>query len=650
MRGGFYLSTYLSPPGISQLLDLEPRHDNNISLWKLEDRDVTLVRHWELERLSGIKQHGRAFENVAQARSFIASLLGWEGLGWDDIIASWGTPGLDHGSAYGSPNPVLPMHGVAHAFSSLMLDSERFQSDRILCFAPDGGPDHVLGRTTNWYVGGFVDRGELELFAIESPGRLYDSASRRYGMRAGTLMALAGACAFDASVDVDLAALIQTTDFRGDGLIAGRRVSAVADGERVVATLDRLVRRSLQPIPTAEGFSAEHVVVSTVMALVQRCCDLVMERNVERFVARTSVSPETVHLGMAGGYALNCPSNVHLRNRYGFRSLVAPPCANDSGQALGVGLAAIYEQLPDMRFRLENAYQGQPVSELEAAREIFEADILSVDVGLAQFSKDLEEAPVVWLVGACEIGPRALGHRSLLGDPRSQSTKHRLNQIKGRQWWRPVAPLVLESEVAAWFEAGRPSPYMLETFQVRRELAAQIPAVCHVDGSARLQTIGAADDELLIKAVNDFYRSTGVPMVCNTSLNGAGQPILQSAVDAFAFAFTHGLPVVYVDGVRHRLGSAPHRGAQTAIAPLKLPLLTDEARSRANALANPYGLAAADLYGYLTRPELHSRDITTERGAIEVATAMRDVYCSDPDDKAWVEAFLERRRGASAVI
>jgi carbamoyltransferase len=417
MRNGFYLSTYLSPPGISQLLNIEPRHDNNLSLWRLNGKDLELVRHWELERLSGIKQHGGAFRDVSDARSFIGSLLQEEGVNWPAIQASWGTPALDFGCAYGSPDPELPTHGVAHAFSSLLLDSEIFHSERILCFAPDGGPDHVLGRTANWYVGGYVDRGQLLLFPIESPGRLYDSASKRYGLRAGTLMALAGACPMKLDIENNLDALVATTDFRGVGVIGGRPVDAVEDGNRVVLHLDAAVRGALAPVSPVNGFSAEEVIIAAVMRLVQRACDLVMERNVDRFLACTDLDPAGLHLGMAGGFALNCPSNVHLRTRYGFTSLVAPPCANDSGQALGLGLATFFQHEPDVRFHLGDAFKGPPARDVKIAAELFAADILSIEESLARFAEDLNGGPVVWLAGGCEIGPRALGHRSLLGDP-----------------------------------------------------------------------------------------------------------------------------------------------------------------------------------------------------------------------------------------
>jgi carbamoyltransferase len=139
---------------------------------------------------------------------------------------------------------------------------------------------------------------------------------------------------------------------------------------------------------------------------------------------------------------------------------------------------------------------------------------------------------VAWFQGASEYGPRALGHRSLLADPRRADNVERLNDVKGREQFRPVAPMVLEERAAELFDGPLPSPYMLFTHRVRPEWLDRIPAVVHVDGTARIQTVDAAAEPLMARCLAAFERRTGVPVVVNTSLNTAGRPMVDDPRDA----------------------------------------------------------------------------------------------------------------------
>jgi hypothetical protein len=168
----------------------------------------------------------------------------------------------------------------------------------------------------------------------------------------------------------------------------------------------------------------------------------------------------------------------------------------------------------------------------------------------------VQRGPLAWVDGAAEIGPRALGHRSILADPRTPASRDALNRCKGRQWWRPVAPIVLAEEAADWFEIDRPSPYMLETAAVRPDAVSRVPAIAHLDGTARLQTLTAAADPQLYAAIAAFHRATGVPVLCNTSLNDKGEPIVNTAAEALTFCVRKGLTVAYVEGRRIALRPA----------------------------------------------------------------------------------------------
>jgi carbamoyltransferase len=139
---------------------------------------------------------------------------------------------------------------------------------------------------------------------------------------------------------------------------------------------------------------------------------------------------------------------------------------------------------------------------------------------------------VAWFQGRSEFGPRALGHRSLLADPRDRRTTERLNDIKGREQFRPVAPMVLAERAAELFRGQLPSPYMLFTHEVATEWRERIPAVVHVDGTARIQTVDRGDEPLMASVLDAFDRLTGVPVVVNTSFNTAGRPMVDDPRDA----------------------------------------------------------------------------------------------------------------------
>jgi len=143
-----------------------------------------------------------------------------------------------------------------------------------------------------------------------------------------------------------------------------------------------------------------------------------------------------------------------------------------------------------------------------------------------------DDGVVAWFQGASEYGPRALGHRSLLADPRRAANLERLNDVKGREQFRPVAPMVLEERAADLFDGPLPSPYMLFTHRVKPEWLDRIPAVVHIDGTARIQTVSPEREPLVGRMLSAFERRTGVPVVVNTSLNTAGRPMVDDPRDA----------------------------------------------------------------------------------------------------------------------
>ena len=240
------------------------------------------------------------------------------------------------------------------------------------------------------------------------------------------------------------------------------------------------------------------------------------------------------NLCLAGGVALNCVANSEIYRRAGFSNVWVQPAAGDAGTALGAALALAGEA-GDPITPMPSAALGRGWTADEIAAALTEAaipherpDDLAATVGDAL----AENLLVGWFQGRSEFGPRALGGRSLLADPRHIDNLERLNTVKGREQFRPLAPMVLAERAAEIFSGGPiPSPYMLFVHDVADGWRRRIPAVTHVDGTARIQTVDRSE-ELLHATISRFAERTGVPVVVNTSFNTAGRPMVDSPRDA----------------------------------------------------------------------------------------------------------------------
>jgi carbamoyltransferase len=239
-------------------------------------------------------------------------------------------------------------------------------------------------------------------------------------------------------------------------------------------------------------------------------------------------------LTMAGGVALNCVANSRIWRQGPFDAVWVQPASGDSGTALGAALR-VARDLGDRVLAMPGADLGRSWGEdeleawLQTARIAYERPS---DVAEAVADVLAEDGVVAWFQGASEYGPRALGRRSLLADPRKVANVERLNDVKGREQFRPVAPMVLDERAAELFDGPLPSPYMLFTHRVRDGWRERIPAVVHVDGTARIQTVSDTRDPLMAAVLRAFERRTGVPVVVNTSLNTAGRPMVDDPRDA----------------------------------------------------------------------------------------------------------------------
>jgi carbamoyltransferase len=239
-------------------------------------------------------------------------------------------------------------------------------------------------------------------------------------------------------------------------------------------------------------------------------------------------------LTMAGGVALNCVANAALLERGPFETIWVQPAAGDAGTALGAALAVAHD-LGDPVRPMVTAALGRGFDDEQVRRELEQASVIYErpdDLAESSAAVLAGDGLVAWFQGRSEFGPRALGHRSLLANPARAENLRRLNDVKGREQFRPVAPMVLEDRAPDIFEGQHPSPYMLFTHRVAPAWRDRIPAVVHVDGTARVQTVDRAAEPLLGRLLDRFEERTGLPVLVNTSLNTAGRPMVDDPRDA----------------------------------------------------------------------------------------------------------------------
>ncbi|MFF9901050.1 carbamoyltransferase [Streptomyces longispororuber] len=239
-------------------------------------------------------------------------------------------------------------------------------------------------------------------------------------------------------------------------------------------------------------------------------------------------------LTLAGGVALNCVANSRIAREGPFSRVWVQPAAGDAGTALG-GALLLAAGGGDAPEPMAGADLGRDWSDAELGAWLKTAAVpfdRPPDIAATVARALADNQIVAWFQGRSEYGPRALGHRSLLAHPGHAGNLERLNDVKGREQFRPVAPMVLADRAPDIFDGPMPSPYMLFVHDVAAEWRERIPAVVHVDGTARIQTVDPAAEPLVARMLQEFERLTGLPVVVNTSLNTAGRPMVDDPRDA----------------------------------------------------------------------------------------------------------------------
>lgn len=280
----------------------------------------------------------------------------------------------------------------------------------------------------------------------------------------------------------------------------------------------------------------------------------VLEETVMHLAAWLRQASGETRLGLAGGVALNCVMNARLRDSGLYEEVWVQPAAGDAGTALGAALwIDRLERDAASGWVMEHAYLGPAFSdeEIEAALHWAKLPFRRMFDVPGQTARMLAAGRIIgWFQDRMEFGPRALGARSILASPIDSQMQARLNELKDREDFRPVAPVVLEEALGEWFVNGHAnggkSPFMLFVYDVAPERAARIPAAVHVDGTARVQTVSPDRNPRYYQLLQAFQRLTGVPVLINTSFNVRGEPIVCTPRDAIAAFYSTPLDALVI--------------------------------------------------------------------------------------------------------
>ena len=408
-------------------------------------------------------------------------------------------PGLDPANVRFVP------HHVAHAASAYLAGPHKSCAVIVM----DG-----RGESTS-YLGGIVRDGELDVLRRaplpHSLGLRYEELTMHLGFARGSdeykVMALASYGAPRWLPDIRAA-------MHHDG-----------DGSFIAEPID--FSRFVPARASGEPFGAGHAdLAASVQAALQ-------ETMLE--IARWLFAYEPMDaLVLAGGVALNVVANSYLAERGPYRHVWVQPAAGDAGTALGAALYLARAGGDAVR-PMSSAALGRAWTDDEVEAILIEAKVCYTrpdDIAVSVADVIARDGIVAWFQGRSEFGPRALGHRSLLANPRRAETLRRLNDVKGREQFRPVAPMTLAERAPEMFRGTLPSPYMLFVHDVDAQWRDRLEAVVHVDGTARVQTVDRDEEPLVARMLDAVEIRTGAPVVVNTSLNTAGRPMVDSPRDA----------------------------------------------------------------------------------------------------------------------
>jgi carbamoyltransferase len=550
--------------GINGSLSLINENRFNVSYGEFHDaaavliKDGRIVAAFEEERLNRIKHSNKlpllairscidkCGINVSQVHTFAIPM---EEKHFDAIIASYGRidPAFNYQSArhflssafkqyFGEDIPeerfLFVNHHLAHAASSYYLSG----FDKSLILTVDGAGDNLSG--------GVYEATENVITTIkefsknQSTGHLYLEVTR-----------LLGFSNFDEYKVMGLAPYGDSSKYRQ---VFSEVYALLPEGDFNIDWVQVKKLKVLLPARASNGpVTQDH---KDIAAALQEALENIIFHILEHY----KTSTDATHLCLAGGVALNCTMTGKLRYAMLFEDIFVQPASHDGGIPLGAALLAYYQLRADApRYKMEHLYLGNECPEKEICEEVVNnwQDFVTVrrseDIS-GESAKLIADGNVIgWFQGASEFGPRALGNRSILADPRPAGNKDLINlKVKMREGFRPFAPSLLEERVQDIFELpdnNKEYPFMSFILKVKEEYRSILGATTHVDGTARLHTVKKEINPAYYKLIQHFAEITGVPVVLNTSFNNNAEPIVDTPEQAINCFLTTDIEYLIID-------------------------------------------------------------------------------------------------------
>ncbi|AOW88285.1 carbamoyltransferase [Streptomyces olivaceus] len=485
--------------------------------------------------------HGLVPERLRQARAYLTG----EALEKATKNVTWRHPTFHRllaAAGFGEDRVVDVRHHVSHVAS--VFHASPFDDAAVLSLDCSGEADTaMLAHCTRRDGIGILETVGLP----HSLGRFYEAVTSWLGWgfgEEGKTMALA-AYGDPERYAADLSGLLQVD---GDGLF--RFDEGLTDGTFSYSTPElvaRVFEERFGPRRGREDEIGQHH--KDVAAAGQYVCERVMLTLATTLQKRTGSNA----LLVTGGVALNSVANGLIRKEGVFPRIAVYPQVTDAGAALGAALHTYHQRVqPDARrhWEMSHPFLGRGIDLDRVGEAAAAAGIEGVrcDDPAAFAAERLAAGQIVgWIQGRSEIGPRALGNRSILGNPATPGIRARINaKVKHRENWRPFAPSVLEEDLSTYFEATDPLPYMTVVAPLREEWRETLDAVCHVDGTARVGTVGESFNPLFSRLIRAFKQRTGLGMVLNTSFNDKGEPIVQTCEQALRLFVSSGMDALVI--------------------------------------------------------------------------------------------------------
>lgn len=421
-------------------------------------------------------------------------------------------------------------HHIAHAYSAFTPSNY----NEALVFVIDGQGEYM---GTSLYLAN-RKTNEMKLL-LETPislGYFYAGITKQIGFRGGEEGKTMGLASYGEPVYLEALRKLISLDENGE-LRCIFHVDKVSKDEEE-ASLEKWEELLSLIIPKREGriinVTEDIIPYANLARSAQEILAEIMTGIIRKYVKLTGV-----HIVcLAGGVALNCPTSSAIEKMDEVDKVFVQPAANDGGISLGAAFKGAIDMGDEVQVEMI-PYLGPEYSEAEIEQALAqkEYEYQKFDNIAEVIARLLSEGKIVAnYQGRLELGPRALGNRSLLASPEKYEMLVRMNELKGREVWRPLAPAVMLDHQLECFDSDIFSPHMTKNFMVLNEMKKRLEAITHVDGTARIQSVTREYNELFYNIINEFYRLTGIPVVINTSFNVKGEPIVctpAEAIDSF---------------------------------------------------------------------------------------------------------------------